>query len=131
MLLAETVALALVILTREDAAVGWGAGLPQGSTAPQGGAQAPANTSRSAGLAEMHGSGTGPAADAFSYCMREPARIMDDDGRGWGFWAGIAVMALIVFLAIVLILPWTEDTRTTSTVEKTTPAPSSTPAEQK
>ena len=55
---------------------------------------------------------------------------MDDDRQGWGFWAGIAVIALIVFLAIVLILPWTEDTRTTTTVEKTTPAPGSTPAEQ-
>jgi cell division protein FtsX len=63
--------------------------------------------------------------------MREPARTMDEDRQSWGFWAGVAVIALIVFLALVLILPWTEENRTTSTVEKTTPAPGSTAAGQK
>jgi hypothetical protein len=53
---------------------------------------------------------------------------MHGDHRGWGLWAGIVAIALLVFLAIVLIMPWTEDTTTTTTVEKT---PSSIPSEQK
>lgn len=60
--------------------------------------------------------------------VHKAARSMHGDHRGWGLWASIVAIALLVFLAIVLIMPWTEDTTTTTTVEKT---PSSIPSEQK
>jgi hypothetical protein len=50
-------------------------------------------------------------------------------GGGWGIWTGIAAIAAIIFLGILLIVPGSDDGRNTpsSTVEKTTPAPNVTP----
>jgi hypothetical protein len=51
------------------------------------------------------------------------------EGNPWGIWTGIAAIALVAFLGVLFILPWAEESKKTptTTVEKTTPAPNSTP----
>ena len=50
----------------------------------------------------------------------------------WGIWTGIAAIAAVVFLGLLFVMPWTEESNKTPTtaVEKTTPAPSSTPSQK-
>ena len=50
-------------------------------------------------------------------------------GQGWGIWTGIAAIAAIVFLGLLLVVPGSDDAKkpTSMKVEKTTPAPNVTP----
>jgi hypothetical protein len=61
---------------------------------------------------------------------RDEHHVGRDDVRPrWGMWTGIAAIALIAFLGILFIMPQAEPPPGApgSAIEKTTPAPSSTP----
>lgn len=51
------------------------------------------------------------------------------EGNPWGIWTGIAAIALVTFLGVLFVMPWAEESKDTpsTTVQKTTPAPNSTP----
>ena len=51
---------------------------------------------------------------------------------GWGIWTGIAAIAAVVFLSLLFVMPGVEESNMTPTtaVEKTTPAPNSTPSQK-
>jgi hypothetical protein len=63
-----------------------------------------------------------------------PKDPRQSDGRltvekGWGIWTGIAAIAAIVFLGVLFVMPWADrpERSPTTTVEKTSPAPTSGP----
>jgi hypothetical protein len=54
-----------------------------------------------------------------------PRRGPNVNANVGGIWTGIAAIALVAFLAVLLLMPWVEESKspTTTSVEKTTPAP--------
>jgi hypothetical protein len=50
--------------------------------------------------------------------------------QNWGIWTGIAAIAAVAFLAMLLVLPWADESKRspTITVEKSAPERSSGPA---
>jgi len=51
------------------------------------------------------------------------------ESQGRGLWTGIVAIAAIVFLGILFVMPWADkpERSPTTTVEKTSPAPTSGP----
>jgi hypothetical protein len=58
-----------------------------------------------------------------------PKRDVARGRPGWGIWTGIAAIAAVVFLGILLVVPGSDETKKAPSmkVEKTTPAPDVTP----